>query len=82
MHHHALGLELYAPVIICGKPDTEIVVLKVDCSDKEAEQLMRNVFNALNTKHGIYSIFVSDDLGNPLNPQKIQLNLENIKEVC
>ena len=82
MHHHALGLLLHAPVILCGKPTTEIVVLKVHCSENEAEQLTRNVLNEMNTNYGIYSISVSDDLGNPHNPQIVHLNLENIKELC
>lgn len=82
MHHHALGLELYAPVILCGKPTTEIVVLKVNCSDNEAEQLTRNVLNEMNTNFGIYLISVSDDFGNPFNPQIMYLNLENIKGIC
>ena len=82
MHHHALGLELHDPVILCGKPTTEIVVLQVNCSDKEAEQLTLNVLNELNSNSGVYSISVSDYLGNPFNPQIIHLNLENIKGRC
>lgn len=82
MRHHALGLELHTPVILCGKRTTEIVVLKVNCSDDEAEQLTRNVLYEMNTNSGIYSISVSDGFGDPLNPQIIHLNLENIKGLC
>lgn len=82
MHHHALGLELYSPVILCGTPTTEIVLLKVNCSDMEAELLTRNVLEEINTNVGIYSVSVSDNLGNPLNPQIIHLNLENIQKLC
>lgn len=82
MHHHALGVELYDPIILCGKATTEIVVLKVNCSDKEAEQLTKNALNKINTNWGIYSISVSDDKGNPFNPQIVSLNLENIKKLC
>lgn len=81
MHHHALGLELHEPVILCGKPTTETVVLKVNCSDNEAEVLLRNVLNGVNTNCGEYSLSVSDDLGNPLNPQKVILNLKEIKKL-
>lgn len=81
MHHHALGLELHTPVRLCGKPATEIVVLKVNCSDNEAEVLLRNVLNGVNTNCGEYPLSVSDDLGNPLNPQKVILNLKEIKKL-
>lgn len=80
MHHHALGIELHTPVLLCGKPTTDIVLLKVNCSDKESEQLTRNVLEGVNTNVGIYSITVSDETGNPHNPQILQLNLQNIEQ--
>lgn len=82
MHNHALGVELRAPIILCGKPTRDLVVLKVDCSNEEAERLARNVLNRINTNFGIFSFDVSDNTGNPFNPQKISLNLENIKNLC
>lgn len=81
MHHHALGIELHAPVLLCGKPTTDIVLLKVNCSDKESEQLTRNVLEGVNTNVGIYSITVSDETGNPHNPQHILLDIANVKEI-
>lgn len=82
MHNHALGVELCTPVVLCGMPEREIVILKVICTDKEAERLTRNVLNRINTNIGIFSFYVSDNTGNPLNPQRISLDLENIKTLC
>ncbi|MCM1071861.1 MAG: hypothetical protein NC210_05840 [[Clostridium] fimetarium] len=81
LHHHALGIELHTPIMLCGKPTSEIVALKVNCSDQEAEQLARNVLEEINTNVGAYSISVSDENGNPLNPQALWLNLQNIKQI-
>ena len=82
MLNHALGVELYTPVILCGKTVRELVVLKVNCSDQEAKILTRNALSKINTNYGIYSFCVSDNLGNPFNPQQINLNLENIRKLC
>lgn len=81
MHKHALCVELYTPIIVCGKPTKEIVVLKVECSDEESEHLTRNVLNAINTNAGTYSFIVSDNTGDPFNPQTITLKLQDIKEI-
>lgn len=79
MHNRALGIELHNPIILHGKPTTEIVLLKVNCSEQEAEQLTRNVLNNVNTNNGSYLVLVSDDIGNPHNPQAIILELSLIK---
>ena len=78
MHHHALGLELHNPVRLCGELAREIVLLKINCCDKEVDQLTRNVLNKINTNSGVYSMSVSDNLGNPYNEQKIEVDIENI----
>ena len=81
MHNHALGIELHSPIFLSGKPITEVVLLKVNCTEQEAEILTQNVFNTINTNSGKYLVLISDDLGNPFNPQNVILDLENIKEV-
>lgn len=81
MHNHALGIELYTPITLCEKPIKDVVVLKVECSDEEAERLTRNVLIGNSTNSGTFPVFVSDYLGNPNNPQVIMLNLDNIKVV-
>ena len=81
MHHHALRLELHDPVILCGKPTTEIVVLQVNCSDKDSEVLLRNVLDGVNTNYGEYSLSVSNDLGDPFNPQNVMLNIQMVKDI-
>ena len=81
MHKHALGVELYTSIIVCGKPTREIVVLKVECSDEESERLTRNVLENINTNVGIYLISVSDETGNPLNPQNVMLDITMVKDI-
>lgn len=81
MHHHAVGIELHVPVLLSGKPTTDIVLLKVNCSDKESEHLTQNVLAGVNTNAGTYSITVSDETGNPINSQCIMLDITTIKEI-
>ena len=81
MHNHVLGVELYTPITLCEKSVRDIVIIKVCCSEQEAEQLTRNVLNEVNTNVGTYSFFVSDNVGNPFNPQNIMLELQNIKGI-
>ena len=81
MHNHALGVDLYNSIILCGKSVRDVVILKVKCPEQEAEHLTRNVLNEMNTNTGTYLFLVSDDKGNPFNPQTIILELQNIKEI-
>lgn len=81
MHNHALGAELHTPIFLCGKPTRNIVVLKVECSDEEAERLTRNVLENINTNIGTYLISVSDETGNPLNPQNVMLDIAMVKDI-
>lgn len=81
MHHKALGLELTSPILLDGVLTNEIVVLKINCTDKEAEKLTFNVLKQINTDTGIYSVSVSDSKGNPYNPQEVRLDLRNIKMI-
>lgn len=81
MHKHALGVELYTPIILCEKSVRNITILKVNYSEQLVEQLTRNVLNEVNTNVGVYSFLVSDNVGNPFNPQNIMLELQNIKGI-
>ncbi len=81
MLQRALGVELYTPILLCEKLTTEIVILKVNCSDQEAEHLLRNVMDGIDTNTGKYSVLVSDDKGNPLNPQRVMIDLKSILTV-
>lgn len=81
LHHKALGLELSKPILLCGIPTTEIVLLKISCSEQDEEQLTINVLNNVDTNHGIYSMSVSDNLGNPYNEQQIEVDIESILNV-
>lgn len=81
MHKHVLEVELQAPIVLRGKPTTTIILLKVNCNELESEQLTQNVLNAIETCSGEYSVYVSDDSGNPYNPHAITLNLDNIRAV-
>ncbi|MBJ2161056.1 MAG: hypothetical protein JFR39_03010 [Muribaculaceae bacterium] len=81
MHKHALGVELHTPIVLCGKLTSELVLLNVVCTQQEAELLTTNALNAINTNKGIYLVSVSDEVGNPLNPQRVIIDISNIKEV-
>lgn len=81
MHHKALGIDLVRSVILNEEKVQQIVLLEVKCSEGEAEQLTRNVLNGINTNEGVYQVCVSDIVGNPLNPQTINLHIDNIQEV-
>lgn len=80
MHKHALGVELHTPIILCGELTSELVLLNVVCTQQEAELLTMNALNAINTNEGTYLVSVSDDVGNPLNPQRAIIDVSNIKE--
>ncbi len=81
MHKHALGVELYTPIIVSGKPIVNVVALKVECSDKEAQIWACNALNQVNTNTGVYSFLVSDATGDPHSPHIIKIDLQNIKQI-
>ena len=45
MRHHALGMTLHTPIILCEKPAKEIVVLKVICNDGEVTRQIKFSFH-------------------------------------
>lgn len=81
MQKHALGVELHTPIILCGKLTSELILLNIVCSKQEKELLTTNVLNAINTTEGKYLMSVSDEVGDPFNPQHIIIELCNIKNV-
>ena len=80
MHNHVHEIELKQPILLCGEFTDNIILLKVNCTEEEKAHLVFNALNHVNTYRGVYSVSVSDKSGNPLNPQSIMLDLENIKD--
>jgi hypothetical protein len=81
MRNRVLCVRFDTPIRLCGKLTNEVILLNVNCSESEAEQLTRNVLNGVDTGVGEYSVAVSDESGNPLNPQNVKINLQNIVEI-
>lgn len=81
LYHKALGLELAKPILLCGISTSKIVLLKIICSKQEEDQLTINVLNKVDTNYGVYSMSVSDHLGNPYNEQQIDVDIESILSV-
>ena len=79
MQNHALEVELKQPILMCGESTENIVLLKVNCTEEESALFASNVSKQVDTNSGVYSVSVSDKSGNPLNPQSVMLDLENIK---
>lgn len=79
--NRVLEADLLSPIKLCGKFVEEIIILKVNCNEKEAEILTKHYFNGIKTENGVFSFSVSDCDGNPFNPQSIMVDINNIKNI-
>lgn len=76
-----LHLELSRPVQLEDVMTNDIILLNVK-TDKDKDIVSQNAIKAgINTNDGTYHVIVSDKNGNPLNPQIINLNLQDIVNV-
>lgn len=72
---------LSSPVQLEDVMTSDIILLKVDSDESKNYAFIRSIEDGINTNTGEYYVIVSDKNGNPCNPQRIVLNLDNIKEV-
>lgn len=76
-----LHLELSRPVKLEDVMTDDIILLNVK-TDMATDAIFLNALKAgINTNAGAYLFIVSDKNGNPLNPQIINLNLQDIVNV-
>lgn len=81
IRHKILHLVLNEPIPLQDIITSEIIILEINEREEIERQILTSLNQGHNTNHGIFKISVSDKDGNPLNPQIINLNLKNIKEV-
>lgn len=78
---HALGIELRSPILLEGEKRRDLILLKIESDNTSDDFFQKNIKGGINTNTGIFPVFVSDREGNPQNPQRVMLNLEEIAEV-
>ena len=81
LNKKVIHIELSSPVLIEDKLTTDIILLKVDSDPDKDMEFLQSIKVGNNTNNGTYRVIVSDKDGDPLNPQIINLNLQDIVSV-
>ena len=78
---HCLAAHLTTPLNINGEPVHIVYILSVVISDSEFEILRSNIENSINTTSGIIKVLCFIEGGNPYEPLKVNISLEDIYEI-
>ena len=81
LNKKVLHLELFHPVQLEDVMTTELILLKVESDEAKDIAFLHAIKDGINTNIGEFRVVVSDKNGNPLNPQVIFLNLNDIHEI-
>lgn len=76
-----LHLELSQPVQLENAMTNDIILLKVDSDEAQNAAFLKSIKDGVNTNTGVFGVVVSDKNGDPLNPQIINLNINDINEI-
>lgn len=76
-----LHLELSRPVQLGDVMTNDIILLNVKTDMAKDDVFLNAIRTGINTNVGTFHVIVSDKNGNPLNPQIINLNLQDIVNV-
>lgn len=76
-----LHLELYRQIQLEDVLTCDLIMLEVESSTETDMVFMQSINQGIDTNTGTFRVIVSDKNGDPLNPQIINLDLENIKTV-
>lgn len=74
-------MELSQPVPLENVMTNDIILLKVDSDEAQNAAFLKSIKDGVNTNTGMFGVIVSDKNGDPLNPQIINLNINDITEI-